>query len=62
MVLPTIAVNNIQAILFDINGTLRVREPHEPTQRAAIARFLELLEKEVAELKREIEQIEGKPK
>ena len=45
MVFPSIAVNNIEAILFDINGTLRVRELHEPTQRAAISRFLELLEK-----------------
>ena len=46
MVFPNIAVNNTKAILFDINGTLRVRELHEPTQHAAIARFLELLEKE----------------
>jgi putative hydrolase of the HAD superfamily len=29
------ATCNIEAILFDMNGTLRVRELHEPTQRAA---------------------------
>ncbi len=45
MVFPSMAVNNIEAILFDINGTLRLRELHEPTQRTAIVRFLELLEK-----------------
>jgi putative hydrolase of the HAD superfamily len=39
-------VSNIEAILFDINGTLRIREPHEPTQRAAFSRMLQLLEKE----------------
>jgi putative hydrolase of the HAD superfamily len=33
----------IEVILFDMNGTLRVREPHEPTQRAAINRILEFL-------------------
>ncbi len=36
----------IKAIFFDMNGTLRTREPHEPTQRAAIARALKLLGKE----------------
>jgi putative hydrolase of the HAD superfamily len=38
----------IEAILFDVNGTLRVREPHAPTQHAAINRMLELLGKESA--------------
>jgi putative hydrolase of the HAD superfamily len=37
-------IANTEAILFDINGTLRVRELHEPTQQAAFARFQELLE------------------
>jgi putative hydrolase of the HAD superfamily len=36
---------SIEAIFFDMNGTLRLRDPHEPTQRAAIARMLELLGK-----------------
>jgi putative hydrolase of the HAD superfamily len=36
----------IEVILFDMNGTLRMREPHEPTQRAATQRMLELLGKE----------------
>lgn len=38
----------IEAILFDVNGTLRTREPHEPTQRAAIQRMLDLLGKKDA--------------
>lgn len=38
--------SNIEAILFDVNGTLRIREPHEPTQHAAFSRMLELFEKE----------------
>jgi putative hydrolase of the HAD superfamily len=37
---------NIEAILFDVNGTLRIREPHEPTQHAAFSRMRQLLEKE----------------
>lgn len=37
------AVGIIDAILFDMNGTLRRREPHEPTQHAAITRMLDLL-------------------
>jgi putative hydrolase of the HAD superfamily len=41
-------VHSIEAILFDMNGTLQMREPHEPTQRAAIIRMLELLGKEDA--------------
>lgn len=40
-------VINIEAILFDINGTLRMREPHEPTQQGAIKRILELLQMDV---------------
>jgi len=47
MVLPVQGPRNIEAVLFDMNGTLRVREPHEPTQRAAINRMLELLEKKI---------------
>ena len=38
----------IEAIFFDINGTLRVREQHDDTQRAASRRVLELLGKEDA--------------
>jgi putative hydrolase of the HAD superfamily len=41
-------VRNIEAIFFDVNGTLRIREPYEPTQRAAFSRMLELLGKEDA--------------
>jgi putative hydrolase of the HAD superfamily len=33
----------VEAVLFDVNGTLRVREAHEPTQRAAFARLRELI-------------------
>jgi FMN phosphatase YigB (HAD superfamily) len=33
----------VKAIFFDVNGTLRVREPHEQTQRAAFARLQELI-------------------
>ena len=38
-------VHNIEAIFFDMNGTLRIRELHEPTQLAATNRILELLGK-----------------
>jgi len=38
----------IEAIFFDINGTLWIREQHDPTQRAATRRILELLGKEDA--------------
>jgi putative hydrolase of the HAD superfamily len=48
MAIPAHGTRNIEAILFDMNGTLRMREPHEPTQRAAIARMLELLGKKDA--------------
>ncbi len=43
MTIPSTALQNIEAIFFDINGTLRMREPHEPTQRAATSRLLEML-------------------
>jgi putative hydrolase of the HAD superfamily len=39
IVVPT----TVEAILFDVNGTLRVREAHERTQRAAFARLQELI-------------------
>lgn len=35
----------IEAIFFDMNGTLRIREVHEPTQRAAARRILRLIGK-----------------
>jgi putative hydrolase of the HAD superfamily len=38
----------IEAIFFDMNGTLRIREPHEHTQLDASRRILELLAKEDA--------------
>src|SRR5512134_3858921 len=41
-------VSSIEAILFDVNGTLRERVPHEPTRRAALKRMLELLGKKDA--------------
>ena len=37
------ATCDIEALLFDMNGTLRVRELHEPTQRAAFERMAGLL-------------------
>lgn len=40
----------VEAILFDMNGTLRVREAHEPTQRAALARLQEWIEREAIDL------------
>ena len=48
MTIPAQALSRIEAIFFDINGTLRIREQHEPTQRAATRRILELLGKEDA--------------
>jgi len=44
---PTL-VRNLEAIFFDMNGTLRRRVPHEPTRQAAYKRILELLGKEDA--------------
>ena len=49
MAIPAHGTRKIEAILFDMNGTLRMRESHEPTQRAALARMLELLGKQDAE-------------
>lgn len=46
--MPKPTGHNIEAIFFDVNGTLRIREPHEPTQHAAVLRMLQLLEKENA--------------
>jgi putative hydrolase of the HAD superfamily len=48
MAIPVHGTHNIEAIFFDMNGTLQMREPHEPTQRAALQRMLELLGKENA--------------
>jgi len=48
MNMPSPVVQKIEAILFDMNGTLRTREPHQPTQRAATRRMLELLGKNEA--------------
>ena len=45
MILENYGNQYINAILFDMNGTLRIRVPHEPTQSSAIARFLDLLGK-----------------
>jgi putative hydrolase of the HAD superfamily len=39
-------VENIKAIFFDVNGTLRRREPHAATQQAAYQRMLELIGRE----------------
>ena len=44
--MPGLVVADIEAIFFDVNGTLRTRVPHVPTQRAAISRMLQLLGKE----------------
>lgn len=44
--MPGLVVADIEAIFFDMNGTLRTRVPHAPTQRAAVARMLQLLGKE----------------
>ena len=48
MAIPACWIYHIEAIFFDMNGTLRTREPHEPTQHAAIKRLLGLLGKEAA--------------
>jgi putative hydrolase of the HAD superfamily len=40
-----IGFQNIKAILFDVNGTLRSREPHTPGQEAASEYLLKLLGK-----------------
>lgn len=41
--------NKIKAILFDVNGTLRVREAHETTQKFARQRILDILGKTTVE-------------
>jgi putative hydrolase of the HAD superfamily len=46
MQIPARHAANIEAVLFDMNGTLRRREPHDPTRQAATRRLLELLEKD----------------
>lgn len=38
-------IHSIEAILFDMNGTLRMRQPAPETQRAAFARLRQLLGK-----------------
>jgi putative hydrolase of the HAD superfamily len=43
MAIQVQASRTIEAILFDMNGTLRMREPHEPTQRAAFERLQAML-------------------
>jgi putative hydrolase of the HAD superfamily len=48
MTIQVHGTNNIDAILFDMNGTLRRRELHPPTQQVAIKRMLDLLEKKDA--------------
>jgi putative hydrolase of the HAD superfamily len=46
MPINSLVVNDITTIFFDMNGTLRKREPHEATQRAALQRILDLLGKQ----------------
>jgi len=43
MAIPLQGPRNIEAVFFDMNGTLRAREPHEPTQQAAFERMRILL-------------------
>ncbi len=43
MVVSVDGLSDLEAILFDMNGTLRVREPHAPTQQAAFERMLDIL-------------------
>lgn len=38
-------IDQVKAILFDVNGTLRIRENHPPTQNAAYERILKILGK-----------------
>jgi putative hydrolase of the HAD superfamily len=47
MTIPAHEAQELEAVFFDMNGTLRRREP-QPTQRAATMRLLELLGKENA--------------
>ena len=48
MMIQVHETNNIEAILFDVNGTLRRRELHPPTQQMAVKRMLDLLGKKDA--------------
>ena len=41
--MPGSSISQIEAILFDMNGTLRFREAHEQTQCAAFSRLLEII-------------------
>ena len=41
----TLAVNNIEAIFFDMNGTLRIRVPDDMFQMQSVERLLEILGK-----------------
>jgi putative hydrolase of the HAD superfamily len=43
MSIPGQETCNIEAIFFDMNGTLRVRESHEPTRHASVERMRDLL-------------------
>jgi HAD superfamily hydrolase (TIGR01549 family) len=45
MAIPLHGTQIIEAIFFDMNGTLRKRESHEPTRHAAVKRMLALLGK-----------------
>jgi len=45
MVEPTLEVDKIEAILFDMNGTLRMRVPDERRQQQSIERLLAMLGK-----------------
>lgn len=48
MTIQITGAHTIEAIFFDVNGTLRAWEPYEPTQRAALHRILELMKRESA--------------
>jgi putative hydrolase of the HAD superfamily len=48
MVISTLGLSRIEAIFFDMNGTLRIREQHGPTQCAATQGILDVLGKEDA--------------
>jgi putative hydrolase of the HAD superfamily len=45
MITPTLAVRDIEAILFDMNGTLRYRIPDETWQRQSAVQLLTMLGK-----------------
>ena len=48
MAISTLGISKIEAIFFDMNGTLRIREQHGPTQCAATQWILDALGKEDA--------------